>query len=471
MGKDIQQVNIKELTAAVSLICDEKGIDRAIILSIVEDALAAAYKKDYGKKGQIIKAKFDPETQTAAFYQVKEIVDETLRNMEEREESATEEQPAGETSAKAVLVEKTDKESAEKAKNTAAFQDSENEEETLPRFSPERDILLAEAKKIDKKAELSGEIHLPLEPQNSFGRVAAQNAKQVIIQKLREAERETLFEEFKNKEGEVIGATVQRVENRNVYLDLGKMVGVLFPSDQVYGENYRSGQRIKVYIAKVDKDAKDTSVTLSRAHPGLVKKLFSLEVPEIFSGTVTIESIAREPGSRSKIAVKSQEEGIDPIGSCVGQKGIRVQAIIDELGGEKIDIIEFNDDPKKFISHALAPAKVKYVEIADEDQRATVTVDPDQLSLAIGRKGQNVRLAAKLTGWKIDVVSSEEEGAEATEAKTAEKPETTSEEPQVEEDTTKETAKKPTPEETETTPTEAEDSEEPKEETTETSTK
>ncbi|MBU2025931.1 transcription termination factor NusA [Patescibacteria group bacterium] len=385
MGKEVQKINIKELSSAISQICDEKGIEKGRVMEIVEDALAAAYKKDYGRKGQVVKAKFDAEKQTATFFRIMEVVDESIRQMEQAEEEETEKDKKQE----------------------------QDKEETLPHFNKERDIPLKEAKKIKKGASVGDELEIELEAQNSFGRVAAQNAKQVIIQKLREAERETLYEEFKNKEGEVITATVQRVENRNVFLDLGKMVGVLFPPDQVETENYRTGQRIKVYVEKVDKDAKDTSVTLSRVNPNLVIKLFSLEVPEIFSGAVKIVSIAREPGSRSKIAVKSEEEGIDPIGSCVGQKGIRVQAVIDELGGEKIDIIEHNDDYKIFISHALAPAKVKYVELDEKGNQAKVIVDADQLSLAIGKRGQNVRLAARLTGWKIDV-EKESASAEAT---------------------------------------------------------
>ncbi|MBD3300218.1 MAG: transcription termination/antitermination protein NusA [Candidatus Moranbacteria bacterium] len=377
MNQEFQNVNIKELSGAVSMICEEKGLDKNKVIEIIGDALAAAYKKDYGKKGQIIKANFDPSTQTASFYQIKEVVDESTRNFDEQMD-----------------------------------QTAQLDEDALPRYNEERDIRLKEAKKFDKNIKVGEEFKIDLPPENKFGRVAAQNAKQVIIQKLREAERNNLYEEFKDKEGEVISATVQRVENRNVYLDLGKMVGVLFPGEQVPSETYRIGQRIKVYVDRVSQEFKDTTVILSRSNPKLVSKLFYLEVPEIFSGTVKIVSIAREPGSRSKMSIKSEEEGIDPIGSCVGQKGIRVQAIIDELGGEKIDIIEYNEDPKIYISQALAPAKVKFVEIDEKEKKAIVTVDPDQLSLAIGKRGQNVRLAAKLTGWKIDVLTEEDSQAQ-----------------------------------------------------------
>jgi N utilization substance protein A len=228
-----------------------------------------------------------------------------------------------------------------------------------------------------------------------------------------------MFKEYKEKEGEVISGIIQRVEGRNVFMDLGKSTGVLFPSEQIEGENYRIGQRVKVYILKVEADPKGPGILLSRAHPEIVKKLFELEVPEIFSGTVEIKAIAREAGSRTKIAVISKEEGIDPIGSCVGQKGTRVQAVIDELGGEKIDIIEWSDNMEKFISAALNPAKVVSIKMKEAEKEATVKVPEDQLSLAIGKKGQNVRLAAKLTGWRIDVAGAEE----ADEANGAEKEE------------------------------------------------
>jgi N utilization substance protein A len=381
-------INIKELSSAISQICEEKGLERNKVVEIVGDALAAAYKKDYGQKGQIIKADFDPKSQVADFYQIKEVVDKKTRSFDDKE-------------AETQKTQAKDKKDKEKEEN-------KEETEKIPRFNEERDILLKDAKKIDPEIKVGEELMIKLPFQSKFGRVAAQNAKQVIMQKLRDAEKETIYDEFKDKEGQVITATVQRVENNNVYLDLDKMLGILFPGEQIPGENYKPGQRIKVYVDKVSQDLRDTSIILSRSNPKLVLKLFQLEVPEIFAGTVMIESIAREAGSRTKIAVKSMEEGIDPIGSCVGQKGIRVQAIIDELNGEKIDIIEYNEDPKVYISHALAPAKIKYVDIDEEEKKAVATVEDDHLSLAIGKRGQNVRLAAKLTGWKIDVVTDEE---------------------------------------------------------------
>ncbi len=393
-----------EFGSAVMQIADEKGISKERVHEVVEAALAAAYKKDYGKKGQVIKSKFDEVQKSASFFLVKEVVDETTREfVEEEEEPIDTEGVTG----KGKLAEKEEYSAPEVL-----------DEDRLPRFNPERDMLLAEAKKIKKGSAVGDVIELPLPPYDEFGRVAAQTAKQVIIQRIREAERESMFAEYKEKEGQVVNGTVQRVEGRNVFVDLGKSVGVLFPSEQIEGENYRIGQHLKVYLVRVESDTKGPGLLLSRTHPDMVRHLFSLEVPEIFTGTVEIKAIAREAGSRTKIAVSSSEEGVDPIGSCVGQKGTRVQAIIDELGGEKIDIIEWNEDLKKFISAALSPAKVLNVELFEEEKRTLVKVPSDQLSLAIGKRGQNVRLAAKLTGWKIDVTadSMAEEAAKAAAA-------------------------------------------------------
>jgi N utilization substance protein A len=345
----------------------------------IEAALAAAYKKDYGKRGQRIRAEFQEVGGNTKFFLIKDVVDETTREFVEGAE---------------------DDEEFEEEDPSVAI----DGEEKLPRYNPERDILLAEAKKLKKGVALGDTVEIELEPQTEYGRVAAQTAKQVIIQRIREAERDSMFAEYKGKEGEVVSGTIQRIEGRNVYIDLGKSIGVLFPSEQVQGEMLRIGQRVKVYLYKVESDPKGPGITLSRIHPDMVRKLFELEVPEIFAGTVEIKSIAREAGSRTKIAVFSDEEGIDPIGSCVGQKGTRVQAVIEELGGEKIDIIEWNEKPEKYIAAAISPAKVVSVTINEDRKEAKVSVPEDQLSLAIGKQGQNVRLAAKLTGWKIDVV-------------------------------------------------------------------
>lgn len=390
-----------EFGSAVMQIADEKGLPREKVIEIVEAALAAAYKKDYGKKGQVIVSKFDEVAKTADFFLVKEVVDETMRDftvpevVEEGEEK-------GEPQPEVV----------------------EEGEEKLPRYNPERDLTLDEAKALKKDAKIGDMIEIMLENHQEFGRVAAQTAKQVIIQRIREAEREIMFQEYKEKEGEMVNGQVQRIEGRNVFIDLGKSVGILFPSEQIPGENYRIGQHLKVYLARVESDPKGPGLLLSRAHPEIVRHLFTLEVPEIFAGTVEIKAIAREAGSRTKMAVWTNEEGVDPIGSCVGQKGTRVQSVIDEIGGEKIDIIEWNENAEKFISAALSPAKVLNVELNEEEKQALVKVPSDQLSLAIGKRGQNVRLAAKLTGWRIDVTS-DGEAAPAEEAETS--PETPAE--------------------------------------------
>ncbi len=387
-----------EFGSAVMQIAEEKNLPREKVFEIVEAALAAAYKKDYGKKGQVIKSKFDEVTKSADFFLVKEVVDETMRDFtveEEPEEGASEKEGARPEP----VVEGED-------------------EDRLPRFNSERDLTLDEAKIMKKDAKIGDVIEIPLESHEDFGRVAAQTAKQVIIQRIREAERETMFTEYKEKEGQAVNGIVQRIEGRNVFVDLGKSTGILFPSEQIPGENYRMGQHLKVYLTRVESDPKGPGLILSRAHPEMVRHLFSLEVPEIFAGTVEIKAIAREAGSRTKIAVAANEEGVDPIGSCVGQKGTRVQTVIDELGGEKIDIIEWNEDVQKFISAALSPAKVLAVELHEDEKQAIVKVPADQLSLAIGKRGQNVRLAAKLTGWRIDVMSPEEE-AEIAESEAA----------------------------------------------------
>ncbi len=395
-----------EFGSAVMQIADEKGIPKERVMEVVEAALAAAYKKDYGKKGQIIKAKFDEVSKSADFFLVKEVVDDTTRTFVVHEEGEEEDAAA----------------------EGAPEQEEELGEDELPRFNMERDLIVEEAKQYKKDAQVGDLIEIPLPTEDEFGRVAAQTAKQVIIQRIREAERETMFAEYKEKEGQVVNGTVQRIEGRNVFVDLGKSVGILFPSEQIEGENYRQGQHLKVYLVRVESDTKGPGLLLSRSHPEMVRHLFALEVPEISSGSVEIKAIAREAGSRTKLAVASDEDGVDPIGSCVGQKGTRVQAIIDELGGEKIDIIEWSDDAERFITSALAPAKVLKVVLFAEEERAEVTVPNDQLSLAIGKRGQNVRLAAKLTGWKLDVLGADAPEPEAEEAAEAEMEEAAPEE-------------------------------------------
>jgi N utilization substance protein A len=377
-------MDIKSFTLAISQIAEEKGIPQEKIKEVIEQAIAAAYKKDYGKRGQKILAKLDFETGKAEFWQEKLVVDQSMILSEEELEKK--------------------KEGKEKAK-----------EEKKIRFNPEKHILLKEAKKENPKIKAEEVILIPLKAKEDFGRIAAQTAKQVILQRIREAEREVILQEYKDKEGEIISGIVQRIEGKNVLLDIGRTLGILTKEEQVPGEFYRPGQRLKVYILKVEESPKGPAVFLSRAYPKIISKLFELEVPEINQGQVQIKSIAREPGSRSKIAVFSEVEGVDPIGAAVGQRGTRVTAVISELGGEKIDIIEYSEDPEKYIANSLSPAKIQEVRILPKN-KALAVVPEDQLSLAIGKDGQNVRLAAKLTGWKIDVRS-------AGEIKKEEKPE------------------------------------------------
>ena len=415
---DIIGMDLQQFSSAIEQICEEKGISKEKVIETIEMAIAAAYKKDYGHKGQNIRANFDLKTGKVQMYQIKLVVDESMIKSEE--------EIAKEIEAGAQEYEIEEKELAEG-------------EIRKIRFNPEKHMMLEEAKKINKKIKLGEELQLEIEAHQDFGRIAAQTAKQVIIQRIREAEREAVYDEYKNKEGQVVSGIVQRLERGAVFVDIGRTVGALFPEEQIQGEFYRSGQRLRFLILEVQKDPKGSGVLLSRSHPKMIAQLFELEVPEIAGGTVEIKSIAREAGSRSKIAVASTEEGVDPIGSCVGQRGTRVQAVINELGGEKIDIIEWSENPAKFISNALAPAKVLNVEIVEAQKIAQVQVPEDQLSLAIGKKGQNVRLAARLTGWKIDILTGEgktaeaekgevkEEGIEAKEEKKEEKKEKTDE--------------------------------------------
>ena len=263
---------------------------------------------------------------------------------------------------------------------------------------------LPEAQAIDRRYELGDVVEIEVTPKD-FGRIAAQTAKQVVVQRIREAERGIIYEEFSNRESDILTGIVQRIEQKNVFIDLGKAEAILAPSEQIAGEQYRHGDRVKTYIIEVKKTTKGPQILVSRMHPGLLKRLFELEVPEIHDGIVEIKSVAREPGLRSKIAVYSRDENVDPVGSCVGHKGMRVQTIVDELRGEKIDIVKWNADPTKYIANALSPAKVISVEVNEAEKLSKVVVPDYQLSLAIGKEGQNARLAAKLTGWKIDIKS------------------------------------------------------------------
>lgn len=387
-------MDLKSFTSAITQIAEEKGLPKEKVIDGVEHALAAAYKKDYGEKGQLIKAQIDPVTGEAKFWQVKVVVtDDMVYTQEELEE--------------------------ESDKKTQEEEGEEEGEEKKVRFNPQRHITLEEAKKINPEFKGGEELLMPLESKKEFGRIAAQTAKQVIMQRIREAEKNAVYEDYKNKEGEIISGIVQRIAKGNVLLNIGKTLGVLPKEEQVPNEFYKPGQRLKVYIMKVEETPKGPKIYLSRAYPKLVSKLFELEVPEISSGSVEIKSIAREAGSRTKIAVLSNQENVDPIGAAVGQRGTRVQVVISELGGEKIDIVEYSEDAKEYVSNSLSPAKVLEVKILPKNKALAIVPD-DQLSLAIGKDGQNVRLAAKLTGWKIDVRSDKDYEKESEEEEEAE---------------------------------------------------
>ncbi|HYE22486.1 MAG TPA: transcription termination factor NusA [Verrucomicrobiae bacterium] len=355
----------EQFEQALNQIAEEKDLDKAEILRMIELSLAAAFRKDYGKKDQNIVVEFFPENLSTKVYDVKKVVEEVT--------------------------------------------------------DPVKEITLDVAKELKKDAKIGDEIKTDITPKTGakFGRIAAQTAKQVIVQKIREAERGVMFSDYKAKERQLVSAIVQRVEGDTVLVDLGKATGVLFPSEQIKGEKYNVGSRIKVLILHVEPTAKGPKITLSRSHPDVVRRLFELEVPEIFNGIVEVKAIAREAGSRTKIAVWSSQEGVDPIGACVGQRGTRVQVVMNELNGEKIDIISWSEDPVKFIANALSPAKILNVTLNEDSKEAKVGVLEDQLSLAIGKAGQNVRLAARLTGWKIDIVEEKISG-EAPAESTAE---------------------------------------------------
>ena len=395
-------MDTKQFVSAIKQISEEKGIPETSVIETIEAAIAAAYKRDYGKKGQIIKAKLDAESGDLIMTQLHYVV-----------EGVDEEGYLTGILPTKVVEEKPDPQDFDSRSRRNEYRETETtgkDDIIKIKYNPEKHILLEEAKKKSKKVKVGDEIITKLETHTDFGRIAAQTAKQVIIQRLREAEREAIFSEFKGREGEIISGVVQRKEGQLVFVDLGKTNGLLTLAEQIPTDNYRISQRFRFMILKVEETPRGPVVLLSRSHPKLVLGLFKVEVPEIDSGSVEVKAIAREAGSRTKIAVASKEEGVDPIGSLVGQKGVRVQTVINELSGEKMDIILWSDKAKDFISNSFSPAKVLDVIIIDEPRRhALVEVSDDQFSLAIGKKGQNVRLAAKLTGWKIDVRSPKED--------------------------------------------------------------
>jgi N utilization substance protein A len=336
-----------EFLVAITQIAAEKNLPKEVVLQAVETALASAYKKDSEATGNIV-VRIDRDSGNVHVYAQKSVVE--------------------------------------------AVED------------PRVDIALEEGRRLKPDVELGEIMEFEVTPANA-GRIAAQTAKQVVLQRLREAEREMVYEEFSNREGDIVSGLIQRVDARHVIVDLGKTEGILPPTEQVRAEHYRPGQRMKFYLVEVHRSNRGPQLILSRTHKNLLKRLFELEVPEIYKGVVEIRSIAREPGYRSKVAVAAQQEGVDPVGSCVGLRGIRIQNIVNELNGERIDVVQWDPNPARFVANALSPAQVAGVSTSEEDNTASVIVPDRQLSLAIGKEGQNARLAAKLTGWRIDIRS------------------------------------------------------------------
>ncbi len=347
-----------QFIAAIEQICEEKGISKDVVMETIEMAMIAAYKKDFGDKDQEVRVEVNPDNGSPRIFISKEVTD-----------------------------------------------DVENE------FLQ---ITVADAQKIQKDAKTGDTVEIE-DDNKEFGRVAAQTAKQVIIQRIREAEREVIYNEYQDKEDTIMNGSVQRVEHGNVFIDLGRTTAIMFPSEQISTERYYTGQRLKVYVVRVENTLKGPQIVVSRSHPNLIKKLFEMEVPEIAAGNVDIVNVAREAGGRTKIAVKSNVEGVDPVGTFVGGRGTRVQAVMANIGDEKIDIIPYDENIERYIANALSPAKNIISVTANQDERrASVKVPEDQLSLAIGRSGQNVRLAAKLTDWNIDIDGADDAGIEET---------------------------------------------------------
>ncbi|MGE5618155.1 MAG: transcription termination factor NusA [Sphingomonadaceae bacterium] len=336
-----------DFVTAISQLCSEKGVTREAVMHAIEVALVSAYKKNFAPTGQNVTAQIDPATGAVRIFAEKQVVE----------------------------------------------QNGEAGPDKIP---------LDVARKIRPDIQVGETLAVETTPPN-FGRIAAQTAKQVILQRLRDEERRMIYDEYHEREGELLHGVVQRIENRTVYIDLGKAEGVMAPSDQVPTERYHPGQRLRVYLVEVHDTHKGPQIIVSRNHKAMLRRLFEQEVPEIFNGTVELKAIAREAGARSKVAVAARQEGIDPVGSCVGMRGVRIQNIVNELGGEKIDVVQWSPDAATFVANALSPAQVISVDINEEEKTATVIVPERQLSLAIGKEGQNARLAAKLTGWRIDI--------------------------------------------------------------------
>ncbi len=379
--------DLKVIHAVLTEMEEERGIKREKMIDAIEQSLATAYKKEFGKRGQIITAHFDLATGDVVFNQIKIVVDESM-------------------------LKPVDEESDEESDEEDVMPDAEGIKKV--RFDEEKHIMLGVAQMIKKGAALGEQLMFPLESKADFGRIAAQTAKQVIVQKIREAEKESALAEFSQKAGDIVVGQVQRFERGNLYVDLGRMTAIMPYDEQMPGERYKPGERIRAILLAVEETPRGIFLKLSRSHPDFLAGLFAIETPELQTGAVEVKAVAREAGARSKIAVFATDSHIDPVGSMVGQRGVRVSTVMSELGGEKIDIIEWSASPAEFIEDALSPAQVISVKIVTEPNEsgserghAVAEVAPDQQSLAIGRGGQNVRLAAKLTGWKIDIISAQ----------------------------------------------------------------
>ena len=372
--------DLKVIQTVLSQLEEERGIPKEKVIEAIELALATAYKKEYGKRGQIVRAQFNTETGDVDFTQVKIVTDPEMVYKEE--EDAPE------------------------------YDESVPEEDRKVRYNEEQHIFKKEARFVKKDATIGDEIIFPLEVKDDYSRVAAQTAKQVIIQKIREAEKVSVLAEYGEQESTIVSGTVERVERGTIFVDMGRAIGMLPYNEQIPRENFRQGERVRAFLVSVEESPKGVFLKLSRSHPMFLKELFIQEVPEITAGTVDIKAVAREAGARSKIAVYSNDDHIDPVGALVGQQGVRVQTVMSELHGEKIDIVEWSEDPAEFIEDSLSPAKIISVEINEEEQSARVAVTEDQQSLAIGKGGQNARLSAKLTGWKIDIFQVDMDGNE-----------------------------------------------------------
>ena len=360
-------LDLKSLNSALDELQEVRGISRDNVVEAIATAFAAAYRREYGKRGQIVRATFNAENGDVEFRQAKIVVDDTLVRKEDEE--------------------------------------MRDENDHRSRFNPDQHIMIEDARRIKRDAQLDEEISFPLETHDDFGRIAAQAAKQVIMQKIREAERASIITEYGEREGQIVTGHVQRFERGNLFIDLGRATAILPYDEQIPGERYRQGERVRALLLSVDEGVRGTFIRLSRSHPRFLTKLFEVEVPEMASGVVEVKGIVREPGSRAKIAVHSTDAHVDPVGALVGQRGVRVAVVTSELGGEKIDVVEWFEDASEYVKESLKPAQVLAIDLMDDENRAIVQVAEDQQSLAIGRGGQNVRLAARLTGWKIDIRS------------------------------------------------------------------